>query len=400
MKSNRILGVSSDRADLGIVLPVWRALAAKPSIDLHVFLTGAHAIAPQNVLSRTPDGVTSHIGGGCIAGSRDHDAQVAMSMIGNDAAGLMDSLKPDLLLVAGDRLDMFPVVAASIPFNIPIAHIAGGDLSFGAIDERLRHATTKLSHIHFVLNEQAAIRVHGMGEESWRIHISGAPNLDTLLEVEEISAALLALELGIQTVTGLRVVTVHPETNSRDCAKPLTAVLEALDRDPAPTVVTAPNSDPGADTMTAQIKAYIKRRPWAVYRENLGARLYANVMRRATVMVGNSSSGIIEAGLFGLPVINVGTRQAGRDVGRNVVHCASDSDEIQRCLRNLPLRIQDSGEASLYGDGRSGGRIADIIGDLPDRARLLYKTFETTPVTFCAPWRKLHIDTFAMCGAS
>ena len=158
-----------------------------------------------------------------------------------------------------------------------------------------------------------------------------------------------------------------------DPAAPLNAVLAALDRAPMPTLFTAPNTDPGGAAMRAQIEAFVARRPWAAYRATLGGRLYANALRHATVMVGNSSSGIIEAALFGLAVINVGARQRGRTRGPNVHDCAAESTQVSRLLGSVAGRRYDPAQVSLYGDGRSGPRIAQVITELPDRDKLMAK---------------------------
>jgi len=324
--SRRLLSVSSGRADVGILTPVWQALAAEPGLD------------------------------------------------------------PDLLMVIGDRLDMIPVAIASLPFNIPIVHLAGGDVSRGAIDDRIRHALTKLSHVHCAINVEAAHRLAAMGEERWRIHVTGATGLDTLAAAPLLSAEDFSAEVGLETTTGLRLVTVHPETNAPSPDAPLGAVLAALDARPAPTLFTAPNADPGGAAMRAEISAFVAERPWAVFRDTLGARLYANALRHATVMVGNSSSGIVEAGLMGLSVIDVGARQAGRACGANVHHCANEARAVTDFLDRLTTPATGRPSHSLYGDGRAAARVVAAIRGLPERARLLDKVFEVTRAPFVAPW--------------
>jgi UDP-N-acetylglucosamine 2-epimerase len=166
---------------------------------------------------------------------------------------------------------------------------------------------------------------------------------------------------------------VHPETNAKDPAAPLTAVLDALAARPEPTLFTAPNSDPGGAGMLEAIERFVARKDWAILFKNLGPRLYPNALRHADVMIGNSSSGIIEGGLFGLPVIDVGARQRGRDRGENVVNVSADSGEIGRAVDRIGhQRIRALAE-SLYGDGRSGARIAELVMNLPPRSELLVK---------------------------
>lgn len=388
-RRRKILSVSSGRADIGIIAPVWRALAASEVLDLHIVLTGTHARDDAYARSAAPEGATITVTGKDISGTRDLDAQRLLARIESGCAETIVREAPDILLVVGDRIDMYPAVTASIPFNLPIAHIAGGDLSFGALDERLRHAMTKLSHLHFVLNRHSAGRVAAMGEERWRIHVVGAPNLDTLVDVERMTADGFLAEFGLPTLKRLRLVTLHPETNSEAYDAPLDAVLEALDRHGDPTLLTAPNADAGGGDMDARIRAFAAERPWAVYRDTLGSYLYANAMRLATTMIGNSASGVIEAGLFGLQVINVGTRQQGRETGPNVHHCPNDVDAVAALMHRLTEPASDSSSGNLYGDGKAAARIRGFLEQAPDRPTLLYKRFDATePGGFAEPWNQ------------
>ena len=384
--SRRLLSVSSGRADVGILTPVWQALAAEPGIDLHVLFTGMHC-APGAALPDLPDNATRHVGGGDMGGGApDGSAAAALAAITEAAGRLCAELDPDLFMVIGDRLDMIPAAIASLPFNIPIVHLAGGDVSRGAIDDRIRHALSKLSHVHCAINVEAAGRLAAMGEERWRIHVTGATGLDTLAAAPVLSAVDFLAEIGLEDAAGLRLVTVHPETNAPTPDAPLKAVLSALDARPAPTLFTAPNADPGGAAMRAEIAAFVAECPWAVFRGTLGARLYANALRHATVMAGNSSSGIVEAGLMGLNVIDVGARQAGRACGANVHRCASEAGAVTALLERLTTPATGRPSHSLYGDGRAAARVAAAIQSLPERARLLDKVFEVTRAPFVAPW--------------
>jgi UDP-N-acetylglucosamine 2-epimerase len=192
--------------------------------------------------------------------------------------------------------------------------------------------------------------------------------------------------LGLQTIDGLRLVTVHPETNSKQPEAPLDAVMAALEAMPGPTVFTAPNSDPGGTEFRRRIERFVAANRWAVFRDTLGRDLYPNVMRHAAIMVGNSSSGIIEAGCFGLPVINVGRRQDGRERGANVFDCPNDEKQVRRTLEKLSRRASRFACGSPYGDGRSGPRIARILAHLLPRERLVNKVFLQKRATFSASW--------------
>jgi UDP-hydrolysing UDP-N-acetyl-D-glucosamine 2-epimerase len=378
----RVIVVSSDRSDLTILDPVCRALSANDEIELHMFLTGAHCgdNPPEHEFASYGE---THSGGAVLGGDDPERAAQAMASIAAAAAKLYEVLEPDLLFVAGDRLDMFPAVVASVPFNLPVAHLHGGEFTLGAMDDRIRHATSKLAHLHFVASIDAAEHLSEIGEEAWRIRICGAPSLDQLLATPAMSADEFAVALGLRP-GGFRLVTIHPETNSADPLAPARAVLAALERTPAQTLFTAPNSDPGGEAIASQIRATVARNPWASFTPHLGTRLYANGMRHADIMIGNSSSGVIEASLFGLPVVNVGRRQEGRWRGPNVRDVAAHGDAVHAAIVALSGRRFPS-SFGPNGDGHASDRIAAVLAELPPRRRLLDKRAGSR-APFVAPW--------------
>jgi UDP-hydrolysing UDP-N-acetyl-D-glucosamine 2-epimerase len=368
----RILSISSSRADVDILLPIWRGLAERPDCELHVMLTGAH-IAGGQTADLVPKCARLHRGGADLGGSDAKQASAAIAEILRDAGGTIASVAPDVVLVMGDRMDMLPAAAATLPFNVPLAHIHGGEITEGAIDDRVRHALSKLAHIHFVSSAGARDRLLAMGEAAERIHVTGAPGLDTALAAPLMSRAEFLAAVGLPTdASALRLVTVHPETNSVNPAAPLRTLLMALDQRKGPTLFTAPNSDPGGAAMRAEIEAFVACHSEARFVDTLGPKLYPNALRHAGVMLGNSSSGLIEAGLFGLPVIDIGERQRGRERGANVTHVANDTQAIGDALGKLKLNDRYPA-ASPYGDGKAGPRIVSLLTNLPSRERLLSK---------------------------
>jgi UDP-hydrolysing UDP-N-acetyl-D-glucosamine 2-epimerase len=226
-----------------------------------------------------------------------------------------------------------------------------------------------------VSTEGARRRLLALGEEEWRIRVTGAPGLDTLLEAPEMDRAEFLSAVGFAAdAAEFRLVTVHPETNSPDPEAPLRAVLGAIESRPAPTLFTAPNADPGGARMRAVIETFVERFEWARFRASLGPVLYPNALRHARMMIGNSSSGVIEAGMFGLPVIDVGERQRGRDRDANVATVPNDVAAVGQAMDRISSDPVRHVGASLYGDGRSGPRIAAVLAELPERRRLLRKS--------------------------
>ncbi len=370
-----VLSVSSGRSDVGILAPVWRALDAEADIDLHVYLTGMHQADGAPDIDGLPAAATVHRGGADLGGADGAPAAAAMSEIAAAAGQVYHDVTPDLVMLIGDRLDMLPAATASLPFNLPLVHLHGGEVTLGAIDDRVRHAVSKLAHIHCVASPGARERLLAIGEEDWRIQVTGGPGLDTLVQAHEMSAEEFAAEFGFDDIAGLRLVTVHPETNSAAPRACLDTVLDALDSRPGPTLLTAPNSDPGGQSMKSTVQAFAGARSWAQFVDTLGSRLYPNALRHAAVMMGNSSSGIIEAGLFGLPVVNVGDRQMGREQGANVVNASSTPDSVLEALDRALARSAPFPKETPYGDGRAATKIAAILADLPGRNRLTAKQF-------------------------
>ena len=287
----RILSVSTSRADIGILQPVWRGVAMDLDCELHVLFTGMHCVAEAPEPAIPFDQVTVHRGGADLGGRTGAEATRAMADITEAAGACVARVHPGAVLVAGDRLDMMPAAMATLPFNVPLVHLHGGEVTEGAVDDRIRHAVTKLAHLHCVSSERARERLLEMGEEEWRVHVTGAPGLDTVVEAPKLSRSDFMAKIGLPEANAFRLVTVHPETNAPDPLAPVDAVLGALESRPTPTLITAPNSDPGGAEARRRIDTFTARHDWAAFRETLGPVLYPNALRHAAVMVGNSSSG-------------------------------------------------------------------------------------------------------------
>ncbi len=337
-----------------------------------------HVVDDSAARASVPASAIVHAGGADLGGGSPAKAAVAIARIEADTGALLGEIQPDLVLVMGDRLDMLPAATATLPFNLPLAHLHGGEITEGAVDDRIRHAITKLAHVHCVSTQGARARLLAMGEQDTQIHVTGAPGLDSLQAAPAMREDEFARAVGLDGIAGdlaaLRLVTVHPETVAADPLAPLVAVLQALDARPAPTLFTAPNSDPGGADIRRKIEAFVAAHPWARFCGTLGIALYANALRHAAVMVGNSSSGIIEAGLFGLPVINVGDRQKGRERGGNVIDVPNDGDAVGRALNHLGVVPARLASTTPYGDGKAGPRVAAVLANSGAVHRIPYKS--------------------------
>lgn len=379
----RTLGVVTvARSDYGIYLPILRKIQADSELQLRLIVSGMH-LAPE--FGRTVEAIEAD--GFEIAEkvemlvASDTPEAVAKSM-GLGAIGFAQCyarFRPDILLVMGDRFEMHAAALAALPFKIPVAHIHGGELTQGAIDDALRHSMTKLSHLHFVSTEEYARRVVQLGEEPWRVTVSGAPSLDNLQETKLLSVAELEAKFVLRLNQPPLLVTYHPVTLEHEqTEQQTTELLAALSTFDIPLVITAPNADTGGRVVMRLIKDYVEAHDAAQLVDNLGTQAYFSLMAIAAAMVGNSSSGIIEASTFKLPVVNIGNRQKGRVRGTNVIDVGYGRIEIiagiERAL-HPDFRASLSSMINPYGDGAASARVIARLKEVPLDNHLLTKQF-------------------------
>jgi UDP-hydrolysing UDP-N-acetyl-D-glucosamine 2-epimerase len=390
----RTIGVvTAARSDYGIYRPVLRALRQTPGLDLRLYVCGMHLSPEFGCTARdiAADGFDIAEQVDMLVAS-DEPAGTALSM-GLGMCGfarILQKNRPDILVVLGDRFEMFTAAAAAVPFPVAVAHLHGGERTEGAIDERFRHAITKLSHLHFVAHEEYARRVVQLGEEPWRVTVSGAPGLDAIREMTAMLPerdAFLA-EFGLPTGRPALLFTFHPVTTEHGGSlAQLDAVLSALDESGCAVLATCPNADSGGREMHARLRAHAEARPLWRLVDNLGQRNYYAAMAHCAAMVGNSSSGIIEAPSFGLPVVNIGSRQDGRLRAANVIDAAPEREPVLAAVRRALSPEFAAGcraSGNPFGDGFASGRIVDRLLRTPLDARLFRKKFHDIPA-HCVP---------------
>jgi UDP-hydrolysing UDP-N-acetyl-D-glucosamine 2-epimerase len=380
----RTIGVLTvARSDYGIYRPVLRALAER-GMQPAIFAGPAHSAERFGrtlaeieadrwpIAAALPD-----------ADTPDDPAAIAerMGSLTAEFARALAAQRPDMLLALGDRWEMFAGAAAAAPMRIPVAHLHGGETTEGAIDELFRHAITKLSHLHFAATERHARRLVAMGEEPWRVLASGAPGLDAIVQQPPLADAEWRARLGFLPRAPYLLVTFHPVTQQpgEEVAQ-AEELLAALDGWPGEIVFTGTNADAGGRAIRERIGTFVARLPGRRHiAENAGSAAYIELMRRAAAMVGNSSSGIIEAASLRLPVVNVGDRQRGRDRGANVTDAPCTRTAIAEAIARATApefrALLGAGFANPYGDGRASERIAARLAEVPLDARLLAKRF-------------------------
>ena len=365
MKTVAVL--TTGRQDWGILHSTAAAVRSHPDLELRLLVGGTHGSARHG---RTiddvradgfePDVVLPWPGDDASA---DPPAATQAATTLESVGAALRQVPPDALLLVGDRLETAAAALAATLERVPIIHLHGGEQSLGAFDDALRHAITKLSHLHLVSHEEHARRVVAMGEDPASVHVVGAPGLDAASRADLPTRADLARDLGLPLDPPLVLVTVQPTTLADDPAAAARAVVAAMDAVEATYVVTLPNADPGGDAVRDLLEAAAGR-PGRVAVDALGERRYWGLLRIADAMLGNSSSALIEAPAVGLPAVDVGDRQAGRRAGANVVHAPADARMVTDALREAldpATRTRVAAARPELADGRAGARIADII---------------------------------------
>jgi UDP-N-acetylglucosamine 2-epimerase (non-hydrolysing)/GDP/UDP-N,N'-diacetylbacillosamine 2-epimerase (hydrolysing) len=363
-----------------------RDLSENPHVNLKLIVLGSH-LSPEfgnTVQEIEKDGLEIDSRIECLLSS-DSDVGMAKT-IGMAVLGLADrlgQLRPDLLLLIADRYEMLAPASVALALRIPTAHIEGGEVSEGAIDDAVRNALTKMSHIHFTSTHGARERVIAMGEEEWRVHRAGAPSIDhlhrqTLMTKEQIEKRI-SVDLRLATV----LVAYHPVTIARDTLQEADAIFGALESLPEQILFCYPNADAGSRALIERSKSFVARRGSGKVFTNLDAIAYWSLLRNVDVLVGNSSSGIMETASFALPTVNVGLRQQGRERARNVLDSAAQIGEILGAIklaRTREFRQSLLGMTNPYGEGFASETIVRVLTTAPLDEDLLMKRHSTEAI--------------------
>jgi UDP-hydrolysing UDP-N-acetyl-D-glucosamine 2-epimerase len=371
----RICVVVGSRANYSSIKSALRAIKEHPALELQL-VVGASAL-----LDRYGSVVDLIERDGFRADARVHmliEGETPVTMAMSTGVGLIElpqvfsTLNPDVVLTVADRFETMATTLAAAYMNIPVAHTQGGEVS-GTVDESVRHAVTKFAHVHFPASPGAAKRIERLGEDPDRIFQVGCPRIDLVAEIlgdddGDLDAALSAGGAGdrLDLSEPFLLVSQHPVTTEYGSGEAqITETLAAVAETGAQAVVLRPNADAGSDDVARGIQRWREAGKGTRMRffNNLPIDVYVRLLQKTRCLVGNSSSGIREACYVGTPVVNIGSRQNGREHGDNVVHVPHDREAIVAAVRAQ----QSHGpwpRQSLYGDGRSGARIADILARL------------------------------------
>jgi UDP-hydrolysing UDP-N-acetyl-D-glucosamine 2-epimerase len=377
--------VTSSRADYSHLYWPLHDLARHQDVDLKLIVLGAH-LSPQfgeTVKEIEKDGFPIAARLECLLSS-DTDVGMAktLGVAVLSLADLLGQMRPDLLLLIADRYEMLAPAAVGLTLRIPIAHIEGGEISEGAIDDAVRNALTKMSHIHFTSTEGARDRVIAMGEEPWRVHRAGAPSLDHLRRSRLFGLHELEerLELDLQRPTV--VVAYHPVTIMRNTTQEADSLFAALQTVDAQILFCYPNADAGSHALLERTRALLSTRSDARVYVNLDSVTYWSLLRQVALLIGNSSSGIMEAASFALPVVNVGFRQKGRERPRNVLDAEPETKAILSKIgeaMSLEFRESLAGMTNPYGNGNASEKIVQVLSTVPLSEELLVKRADNIP---------------------
>lgn len=380
MSGRRICVVTGSRAEYGLLYWVMKGIQAAAGLDLQLVVTGMH-LAPEfgstyRVIEA--DGFVIDAKVEMLLAS-DTPVGIAKS-IGLGVSGLaevFERLRPDVVVLLGDRFEILAAAQAALVARIPVAHIAGGDTTEGAFDEAIRHSITKMAHLHFVTNEDALRRVRQLGEAPENIHLVGSPGLDHIKRLALLDRGELGRQLGHEFRPRNLLVTYHPETlEAQPVEQQFRELLLALDRlgDGVGLFLTSPNADPGGKALLPMMEAFTASHRNAKAFTSLGQLRYLSLMSQVDAVVGNSSSGLYEAPSFRKPTVNIGDRQRGRLQAESVLNCPPLADAIEQAIQ-AAFVLDCRKVVNPYGDGDSSPRIVDVLKTVPDPRALLKKHF-------------------------
>lgn len=376
-----ILGVTGIRSEYNILSSVFRAISNHPTLKLQLVVTGAHLTDAygHTIEEIRADGfeIVEEIQS-LLNGDESSFRVKGLSIQLQGLVQTVARIKPDFLLVLGDREESITTALVGAYMNIPVVHIGGGDRVIGNVDDQIRHAVTKLAHLHLVTNHESAKRILGLGEQSFRVFNVGNPGLDSLLQVPKMNAAELSSRLGFTIVEGeplLMVIQHVISTEIEHAYEQMRVTMNAIRDLGISTVLSYPNSDAGSQQIIRAINEF-RSLPNLYTAKNIPRFEFVNLMRYASCLLGNSSAGILEAPLLKLPVVNVGNRQLGRLHAENVVFVPHDKDRIveavRRAIFDQEYRKVVATCKNPYGDGHSSSRIANILGNtIIDKALLI-----------------------------
>ncbi|WIM39810.1 UDP-N-acetylglucosamine 2-epimerase [Paenibacillus sp. PK4536] len=332
----KVLVITGTRADYGIYFPILKAIQKDQELELQLLVTGMH-LSPQYGYTMhhiEKDGFTISAKVDCLLQSSTHAnmaKSIGLAIVGMSQA--LETLSPDCVLVLGDRGEMLAAAIVATHMNIPLFHLHGGEVS-GTIDESVRHAISKLAHIHLAATEGSRERLIKLGEDAWRIHVVGAPRIETMLNTPLPDLEHVKIKYGLTAIRKYILFVYHPVTTESANITELKLIIEKLLATQQDIVCVMPNADAGTDAIIRVYQDY-QDTPHFYQITNFEQLDYLTMLKHTEVLVGNSSSGIIEAASFAIPVINIGSRQEGRERSANIIDISESAEQLDQALQHI-----------------------------------------------------------------
>jgi len=389
MRKLKVYIITTGRSDYGLLYPLITELSNNNNFNIHVIVTGSHLsqFHGYSVNQVKKDFINVEIIDLCLKNDKEHDICLAISTGLKSFSNLYYTKKPDLIVVLGDRYELLAACIPATIHKIPIAHIHGGEVTSGQIDDSIRHSITKISHFHFASIQQYANRIIQLGENPKYVFVVGAIGIDNIRNIDLMTSEELATFSGVNFNKKIALMTYHPVTlDEYSMAKnQIEKIMNAVLDTNLIILTTMPNTDPAGNLIQTTIMDYKNRYPnKIVCINNLGQVAYLSAMKYATLMIGNSSSGIIESASFRLPVVNIGDRQNGRVKTENVIDCECETKDILEAIKKATSKkflksISDI--SNPYDQGNTSKKIAKIIEnvDIINKNRLIKKEFYDLP---------------------
>ena len=371
-KFPRVSIFTGSRAEYGLLYWVIKELISREIFDINVVATGTHLSKKMGhtvteIRNDFPDLIHEiDIG---LEGTSPHHISAMMGKGIQEFSNYFSSSGTDLIIILGDRFEILSVAVAALPYNIPIAHIGGGEISEGVIDDSIRHCLTKLSHIHFPITKKCGERIKSLGENPSNVHVVGSTSLDILRKIRFLSKSQLSDMVGFNKEKRLMLFVYHPVTlEYRKTPEQIENILSVINNFDFEIIMIYPNIDTSSNHVIERLDLFSKENTNVFLIKNMDRKNYLSLMNIADIMVGNSSSGIVESPSFNLPVVNIGNRQAGRDKSKNIIDCSNSVNSITEAINkvnNDEKFIQEIKEIrNPNGDGFASRRIADILSEI------------------------------------
>jgi len=381
MDKRKILALTGIRSEYFILRQVLKGIVKHPNLELSLIVTGAHLSPIHGFTAKVieDDGIpieeriVSLFSSDALTGRLKGAGLQIISL-----AQTVERVKPELILVAGDREESLVGAITGSYMNIPIAHMGGGDRVLGNVDDTVRHAVTKLAHLHFASSEDSTRRIIQMGEEPWRVYLTGSPALDDIRLTPSISLDEISKQLLFPLEKPFILLLQHPLSSEyEEAGKQMETTLQAVSELSCKTIVIYPNTDAGSYNIIETINHYVEDYNFIKAYRTPPRQVFVNLLRQANLLLGNSSCGICEAPFLNLPVINVGGRQMQRLHAENVIFVPFDKNKIKETISKVindeKLRAKLTSCSSPYGDGYATERIVKVLAEVPLDKKLLNK---------------------------